>query len=223
MKSDEDNTEGQLINELESIRQQLGEFGESEADHKKGVEKELGNTEDAKETTNGIELKSAEIITALAKEADQLILEAGKAARREAEQEAERFLKEYKQKTKQIVLKIRRETNVKATEIANRVKYAIEQKIEEAFADAMAESSKRVKELVKEIEQITGEEVGQASAEAKAETEVEPTAQEETAAANEQKVEYAIEEGDIGIQETDQTPWRRLKKKLSPRSKKKRQ
>ncbi len=223
MKSDEDNTEGQLINELESIRQQLGEFGESEADHKKGVEKELGNTKDAKETAEGIELKSAEIMAALSKEADQLILEAGKAARREAEEEAERFLKEYKQKTKQIVLKIRKETNAKATEIANKVKYALELRIEEAFADAMAESSRKVEELAKDIQRITDEEAGQASAEAKAETVVEPAAQEETAAANEQKVEYAIEEGGTELQETDLPPWQRLKRKLSPRPKKKQQ
>jgi hypothetical protein len=221
MKSDKDNTEEQLINELDSMRQQLAEFGESEADHKKGMEKELGNTNDAEEATNGIELKSAEIIAALAEEADQLILEAGKTARREAEREAERFLKEYKQKTKHIVLKIRKETNAKASEIANRVKYAIEQKIEEAFADAMTESSRKVEELAKDIQQITSEELGQASAEAKAATEVDLAAQEETAVANERKIEFAIEEGDIGIQETDQTPWRRLKKKLTSRPKKK--
>jgi hypothetical protein len=170
------------------------------------VEKELGNTKDAKETTNGIELKSAEIMAALVEEADQLILEAGKAARREAEREAERFLKEYKQKTKHIVLKIRKETNTKASEIANRVKYAIEQKIEEAFADAMTESSRKVEELAKDIQQITSEELGQASAEAKAATEVDLAAQEETAVANERKIEFAIEEGDIGIQETDLSP-----------------
>jgi hypothetical protein len=204
MKRDEDSTEEQLINELEGMRQRLVEFGESEAGHKKGVDKELGNTKDAKETTSGIEFKSVEIIAALAKEADQLILEAGKAARREAEEEAERFLKEYKQKTKQIVLKIRKETNAKATEIANRVKYAIELKIEEAFVDAMAESSRKVEELAKDIQQIAGEEVGQEFAEAKAATEVEPTAQEETAAANERKIEFAIEEGGIKLQETSE-------------------
>ncbi len=204
MKSDKDSTEEQLINELDGMRQRLAEFGGSEAGPEKGVEKELGNTKDAKETTNGIELKSAEIMAALAKEADQLILEAGKAARREAEQEAERFLKEYKQKTKQIVLKIRKETNTKATEIANRVKYAIEQKIEEAFADAMTESSRKVEELVKDIQQTTSEELGQVSAEAKAETEVEPAAQEETAAANERKIEFAIDEGGIKLQETSE-------------------
>ncbi len=204
MKRDEDNAEEQLINELEDIRQRLGEFGESEAGPKNGVDKELGTTKDAKEATNGIELKSAEIMAALAKEADQLILEAGKAARREAEQEAERFLKEYKQKTKQIVLKIRKETNAKATEIANKVKYAIETKIEESFANAMAESSRKVEELAKDIQQITGEEAGQASAEAKAATEVETAAQEETAAANERKIEFAIEEGGIKLQETSE-------------------
>jgi hypothetical protein len=204
MKRDEDNTEEQLINELDGMRQRLAEFGESEAGPKKGVDKELGNTKDAKETTNGIDLKSAEIMAALAKEADQLILEAGKAARREAEQEAERFLKEYKQKTKQIVLKIRKETNAKAAEIASRVKYAIELKIEESFAGAMTESSRKVEELAKDIQHITNEEIGQASAEAKAETEVEPAAQEETAAANEQKIEFAIEEGGIKSQETSE-------------------
>ena len=188
--------EEQLKNELESLRQRFVELGESEADHNKEVGKEMGNTEDAKETTGGIELKSAEIMAALAEDADQLILEAGKAAKQEAEQEAERVLKEYKQKTKQIVLKIREETNAKATEIANRVKYAIEMKIEETLADVMAESSRKVGELAKEIQQIVGEEVGQASAEAKAETEVDITAQEETAAANERKIEFAIEEGD---------------------------
>ena len=204
MKRDEDNAEGQLINELEDIRQRLGEFGESEAGPKNGVDKELGTTKDAKEATNGIELKSAEIMAALAKEADQLILEAGKTARLEAEREAERFLKEYKQKTKQIVLKIRKETNAKASEIANRVKYAIELKIEEAFAGAMAESSRKVEELAKDIQRITGEEAGQASAEAEAATEVEPAAQEETTAANEQKIEFAIEEGSIKLQETSE-------------------
>lgn len=204
MKRDEDNAEEQLINELEDIRQRLGEFGESEADHKKGMDKESENTKDAKKATNDIELKSAEIMAALAQEADQLILEAGRAARREAEQEAERFLKEYKQKTKQIVLKIRKETNARATEIANKVKYAIELRIEEAFAVAMAESSRKVEELAKDIQRITGEEAGQASAEAKAATEVEPAAQEETAAANERKIEFAIDEGGIKLQETSE-------------------
>ena len=203
MKNDEGNTEEQLINELDGMRQRLAEFGGSEAGPKKGADKELGNTKDAEEATNGIELKSADIMAALAEEADQLILEAGKAARREAEQEAERFLKEYKQKTKQIVLKIRKETNAKATEIANRVKYAIELKIEEAFAGAMAESSRKVEELAKDIQQIASEEVGQASAEAEAATEVEPAAQEETAA-NERKIEFAIEEGSIKLQETSE-------------------
>jgi hypothetical protein len=193
--------EEQLINELESLRQRFVDLGESEADHNKEVEKEMGNTEDAKETTEGIELKSAEIMAALAEDADQLILEAGKAAKREGEQEAERILEEYKQKTKQIVLKIREET---ATEIASRVKRSIEMNIEEVLADAMAESSRKVEESAKEIQQIAGEKVGQASAEVKAETEVDITAQEETAAANEQKMEFAIEEGDMELQETSE-------------------
>lgn len=204
MKRDKDNTEEQLINELEGMRRRLAEFGESEAGHKKEAGKELGNTEDTKETTEGIELKSASMIAALSKEVDQLILEAGRAAKLEAEQEAEKVLKEYKQKTEQIVLKIRKETNAKAAEIVNRVKYAIELKIEETFADAMAESSRKVEGLTKEIQQIASEEVGQASAEAKAKTEVDLVTQEETAAANEQKMEFAIEEGSIELQETSE-------------------
>ena len=43
----------QLRRELEDMQQRIAEFGKSKAEHKKKVEKEMGNTEAAKETIEG--------------------------------------------------------------------------------------------------------------------------------------------------------------------------
>lgn len=199
---DDDKAKKQLIKELEDMSQRFAEIGKPEAEHKKEVEKEMGNKEAAKETTEGADGSSADTIAALAQEAGKVILEASRAAKQEAEQEAERVLRQYEQKTRQIVLKIREETKVKATVIANRIRDAIMLKIEQASADVIAKSSERVEELVGKTQQIASEEVGQAPAEVKkAEAKGDSVAQEETAGTKERKAGPATEEGGIELQQ----------------------
>ncbi len=197
---DGDKPEEQLKRELEDMQQRIAEFGKSKVEHKKKVEKEMGNIEAAKETIEGTEREPADMVAALAKDVDKVIIEARNAAKQEAEQEAEKVLRQYEQKTKQIASKIREEAKAKATEIANRIRDAIILKIEKASADVIAGSSRRVEELVKKTQQIASEEVGQASAEVKDEAKGDFATQEETAGEEGRKAELDTEEGGIELQ-----------------------
>ena len=79
-------------------------------------------TKTSEETSKSGNRGTADLMADMAKEADQIIAIAGKAARQEAEQEMERILKQYEDKAKQIVLRIREETNTKAAQIADSVR-----------------------------------------------------------------------------------------------------
>lgn len=121
---------------------------------------------------------TTDMMADMAKEADQIISSAGKAARQEAEQEMERILKQYEDKTKQIVLRIREETNTKAAQIADNVRESIMLRIEkassEAIAEAIADSSRKVEELVNVQPDLAVEKAEPAPAEAKASQESSP-------------------------------------------------
>ncbi len=112
-------------------------------------------------TNQKVELGAAEIMTELAKEAEQLIGKVGKIARQEAEQEMGRILHQYEQRTKQIVLKIKEENKARAAEMADALKEAIMLRIEQASSDAIAsviaQSSRKVEELVRKRQEIDDE------------------------------------------------------------------
>ena len=139
----------------------------------------METTKISQNTSAGGDRGTTDLMAEMAKEADQIIINAGKAARQEAEQEIERILKQYEEKTKQIVLKIREETNTRATQIADNVREAILLKIEKASADAIAgaiaDSSRKVEELVKNQTNLVGEEGEPAPAEAKVDQKSSPT------------------------------------------------
>ncbi len=111
----------------------------------------------------------ADVMLLLAKEADDVIVSAGKSARQEAEDETEKMLRLYEQKAKQIVLKIREETRARADEMAVRFRDAIILRVEEASTAALDEAVKgvgiRTGEIVKHLQDVVKKETRQALAE----------------------------------------------------------
>jgi hypothetical protein len=110
----------------------------------------------------------ADVMLLLAKEADDVIVLAGKSAKQEAEEETEKILRQYEQRARQIVLKIREETRARADEMALRFRDAIILRVEEASTAALDEtiSSVGVKtgEIVKHLQQAVKKETRHALA-----------------------------------------------------------
>ena len=111
----------------------------------------------------------ADIMLLLAKEADDVIAQAGKSARQEAEDETEKMLRQYEQRAKQIVLKIREETRARADEMAARFRDALILRVEEASTAALDATIKGVgvktEEIVKHLQEVVKKETRQALAE----------------------------------------------------------
>ncbi len=111
----------------------------------------------------------ADVMLLLAKEAEDVVVGAGKSARREAEEETEKLLRQYEQRSRQIMLKIREESRARAEEMAARFRDALILSVEEASASAMDETIKsvgvRTGEIVRNLQEVVRKETRQALAE----------------------------------------------------------
>jgi vacuolar-type H+-ATPase subunit E/Vma4 len=111
----------------------------------------------------------ADVMLLLAKEAEDVVVDAGKSARQEAEEETEKLLRQYEQRARQIVLKIREESRVRAEEMAVRFRDALILRVEEASTVAMDETIKsvgvRTGEIIKHLQDTVRKETRQALAE----------------------------------------------------------
>jgi uncharacterized membrane protein len=111
----------------------------------------------------------ADVMMLLAKEAEDVISVAGKAARQEADDETEKMLRQYEQKAKQIVLKIREEARARADDMASRFRDALILRVEEASTASLDEAIKSIDikagQIVKHLQESVRKDTRQALAE----------------------------------------------------------
>ena len=111
----------------------------------------------------------ADVMMLLAKEAEDVITVAGKAARQEADDETEKMLRQYEQKAKQIVLKIREEARARADDMATRFRDALILRVEEASTASLDEAIKSIdikaEQIVKHLQESVRKDTRQALAE----------------------------------------------------------
>ncbi len=111
----------------------------------------------------------ADVMMLLAKEAEDVISVAGKAARQEADAETEKMLRQYEQTAKQIVLKIREEARARADDMASRFREALILRIEEASTASLDEAIKSIDikagQIVKHLQESVRKDTRQALAE----------------------------------------------------------